>query len=247
MSKHALALILIGLAIPAWAEQIVVIDVGGAAPGRHFIEVTIDAKGEVSGIRKLTNVVRLGGNPAPTPPPPPTPDPPPTDPLREQIRKLTLDTNAKGGTRTTAAALAAIYEMVADGVSKWPAAGSIPPANAIPAVKAATDAVMATQADRNAWQPWRTSVGGALDKLRQDGSLSTKEDYVYAFTQIAAGIKEGTNTRSVDAQKLLTQGESGVSAHMREAVFGDINFAQLLELIKLIVELLKLFGIGGPR
>lgn len=239
MFKHALTLALIlSLALPAFAEPVVIFDATGAQAGKYYIEVTVDAQGHATA-RRVTNVVTMGGGPAPGPQP--QPQPPPVGPLEQEVKRLTEATLANGGTKTTGAALAAVYGLVRDGVKD----NKIPPDNAIPAIRAATDAVLKAQPDGQAWQGWRTSIGGALDKLRQDGSLATKGDYVYALGEISNGLRSASGASLV----LASLPELATDAQYRErikasGILDGINLQQLIELVKLIVELLKLFGVG---
>lgn len=226
------AAILLLLVVPALAADPVMIDTTGVSAGTTFL-LTVNADGTVT-IRPLAQAIKLsslGGTPAPNP----TPDPSPT-PFSAEIEKQTAAAIAAGGTKTTAAALSSVYSIIASGVSD----GTIPPVSALPAVKLATDTVLAAQADSAKWLAWRTSVGGALETLRQQGALSTKEQYASAFMQVSAGARKAAGFRH-DPVALSKTDPKG------QGILDGIDFAKLIELIKLILELLKIFGGGFAK
>ena len=119
-------------------------------------------------------------------------------------------------------------------ISWWAVSdGSIPPDQALGAIKAATNLVLNEMADKEAWGPWRTAVGEALTKLQQEGSLTTKAHYVAAFREIASGLNAATG-----------HNPASLRAPPANGILDGIDIAKIIELIKLILELLKLFG-GG--
>lgn len=225
-------LLLIGVLLcsPAIASAQTVLDTTGVAPGSTFL-LTVNADGTVT-IRP-TQVVRLiTGTPAP---PPPTN--PPATPLTAEVERQTQAAIAAGGSKTTAAGLSAVYSLVAGAVAD----GSIPPDSALAAIKAATDTVLANQADAAKWAAWRTSVGGALEALRQQGQLTTKEQYAAVLGQIASGAKRASGLAH-EPRDLVVMGPR--AAELGYGLFENIDIARLIELIKLVMELLKLFGLG---
>lgn len=195
----------------------------GIKPGTYTLEVASGGAVSITPAR----LVNVGGVPAPNP----TPGPGPSTPFELEIKAQSAKVLANGGTKTTGAALSSVYSLVADSVAE----GSVTPEMALKAIKAATDMVLANQADKEAWLPWRTAVGDALTKLQQDGSLATKEQYVSTLRQIAGGLKQATGFRQ-EPQALASQDPAG------KGIVGGIDIGKIIELIKLIMELLKLFG-----
>lgn len=223
---YRLAALLVLVATVARAEDVVL---KGLVPGEYFLKVTVGADGSVSAVPLRT--VTLG---APSPNPNPNPNPAPTPTAFSQVvQSLTKASLAAGGTPTTAAALSSVYSLVSAGVKD----GSIPSASALPAIKAATDTVMGNVADKDKWTKWRTDLGVALETLRQQGVLKIPE----ALDEVARGVDLALG-RSIDPKHLagLTAAQQGVLVNS-DKLFENIDLAKLIELIKLILELLKIF------
>lgn len=215
-----LMLLLLACGLSHAAEVAVVLD--DSKPGTFLVTVGADGSIAVNPIR----VVRPGSNPSP-----PT-DPPTTGtPFEAEVEKQTKAVLTAGGTATTGAALSSVYSLVADEV----AAGRIAPASALPAVKSATDLVMTKQADAAAWTPWRAAVGDALTILQGQGSLGTKEQFAAALRQVSNGLNKATGFKG-NPQGLLALKPAQLG------ILDNIDLAKIVELIKLVMELLKLFG-----
>lgn len=234
----AASLSMLGIVHASARAEKVLVDVP-AAPGEYPVNIIVGADGKVTAIRPLA-VWTIGGNPT-NPPPTNPPTNPPAGPtaFEAEVERLTKDVLSKGGTKTTGAALSSVYSLVADEV----AADRIAPANALPAIKAATDLVLAKQADAASWGVWRQNVGDALTILNQQGQLGTKEQVSAALKQIAGGLNRGTGF-SFAPSELVSWGPGRVGIAKAEGILDGINIAQLVELIKLVMELLKLFGVG---
>jgi hypothetical protein len=219
------------------ADEIAVM-LDGSRPGSYLVTVAADGTVTANPIR----VVRPGQTPAPPPPNSPTPAPP----FMAEIERLTKSSLSAGGTKTTAAALSSVYSLVSDEVFK----GSIAVDKALPAVAAATNTILATQADRDAWGAWRTAVSGALTTLAQQGSLATKDQYAQVLKEISLGIDRATGfsfePRDVPLHPTTAAAMEEIVATLKAdrqlGILDGINLAQLIELIKLVMELLKLFG-----
>jgi len=192
----------------------------GVNPGIYTLEFS--ATGAVT----LTpaRIAVVGGQPPVPPPPGPVPSS-----LQAEVQSLTAKALAAGGSKTTAAGVSSIYGLVADGVSD----SSIAPENALPAVKRATDTVLAAQPDGAAWASWRVSVGAKLTALQQEGALTSKAQYVTALRDVAAGMNAVSGFSGQPRNVLV--------ADPNAALFEGINLAQLIELIRLILEIIKAF------
>jgi hypothetical protein len=213
--------ILFSLACFACAEDVAVL-LDNSKPGTYL--VTVDAQGVVKA--SPLKIVRVG-----KPSSPPV-DPPPTDETFDQaVTRFTREALAAGGSKTTGAGLSSVYSLVSDGVSD----GSIAPDKAFAAVKRASDSVINAQSDGAKWKAFRDSVGAALTKLAADGKLTTKEQISAALQRIADAMNVATgfagNPADVATQDPDTAG-----------ILDGIDIAKLIELIKLIMELMKLFG-----
>jgi hypothetical protein len=200
-------------------DHAVIID--DSKPGTFLM--TVDANGGVTVVPlRVTRV----GKPSP-------PVDPPSDPtaFEAAITKLAQAAITSGGTKTTGAALASVYSLVSSGVSD----GSVSPDKAFEAVKKATDTVLSIQSDGPKWATFRTEVGKALTALAADGSLTTKAQIVGALQSIANGMNKATGFTGKPAafakQDPTTAG-----------ILDGIDIAKLIELIKLVMELIKLFG-----
>jgi hypothetical protein len=217
----------------AFAEDVAVL-VDSTKPGTFLLTVEADGSVSVSPLR----VVRAG---------PPSPKPPPVDPADpfvEEVRKQTAAVIAAGGSRTTGAALSAVYSLVSGGVAD----GSIAPDNAFSATKAGTDAIMAAQADRDKWTKWRADISTALNTLQGQGLLTTKEQIAGVLGDISKGLDKATgNTLEPRAVAKIQPGAEFAfdKDGKADGILDGIDLAKLIELIKLIVELLKLFGLGA--
>ena len=229
---RVIVMLLVGLTLlapmPAVADEVAVL-VNDATPGSYILTVNADRSITVNPIR----VVRPGlPVPPPTSPPPTTPPGNPS-PFELEIERQTKAAISTGGTATTGAALSAVYSLVADEV----AAGRMAPGSALPAIKAASDLVLTKQADGALWVGWRQSVGDALFILQQQGALGTKEQVSAALKSISVGINRATG---------FSKGPAELSKVVAPAngILDGVNLQQLMELIRLVMELLKLFGVG---
>src|SRR5688572_17931893 len=107
-----------------WAE---VIDTAGAKPGTYILTVAADGTVSVSGPTNLVRLADLGG-----------PNPPPVDPVlspfAQEVQRQTAAVLQAGGSKTTGAALSAVYSLVSEGIAD----GSIAVDKAFSATKAGT-------------------------------------------------------------------------------------------------------------
>lgn len=232
-SLAAVAILLASFAV-SMAQGVVDLDTAGAADGDHYLKVTI-AAGKIVGVVPLSQAWKVklsGGQPSPPNVPPTNPPPGNPSPFEAEIERMTRDVLSKGGTQTTGAALSSVYSLVADEVL----AGRIEPASALPAIKAGTNLVLAKQADAAAWAGWRTSVGDALTQL----PLDTKEQMWSAIRQVANGLNRATGF-NVSPAELVSWGPGRLAIEKADGILDGIDLAKLVELIKAVMELIKLF------
>ena len=233
-SWPTLAAILLLLVSNLHAE---VIDTSGAKAGTYILTIGADGTVAVSGPTKLVRLSDL----KPTDPVDPDPSP---DPFVEEVRKQTAAVLANGGSKTTGAALSAVYSLVSGGVAE----GKIAPGAAFTAVKSATDVVMASQADKDKWTAWRTELAADLNALQSQGLLTTKDQVAGVLGDISKGIDKATgNTLDpLVLGKVRKGAEFAIDTDgTADGILDGIDLVKLIELIKLIMELLKLFGLGG--
>ena len=235
MRRLALAAVLLLVPTLGLAE---VIDTAGAKPGTYILTVNADGTVSVSGPTNLVRLKDLGG---PTNPPPVDPD---LSPFAQEVQRQTAAVLQAGGSKTTGAALSAVYSLVSGGVAD----GSIAPDKAFSATKAGTDAIMAAQADRDKWTKWRTDMSTALNTLQGQGLLTTKEQIAGVLGDISNGLDKATgNTlepRAVAKIKAADAWAFDTVDGKADGILDGIDLAKLIELIKLVMELLKLFGLG---
>jgi len=176
-----------------------------------------------------TKLVTVGGTPNPSPIPNPSPT---LTPFEKEIQAQTKTVLvSEGGSETTGAALSEVYSRVSSGVAD----GSIDHKQALAAVKAATNLVLAEMPDKASWTGWRTAVGEALTKLQQEGALETKAQISSALKQVSNGLNAATGY----TPQLQTAAKDGTG----KGILGGIDIDKIIKLIELIMNLLKLFGL----
>ena len=132
---------------------------------------------------KVTNVVRIGDGPPNVPNPPDTPDAPPpvTDPTAALVKRLAAEVNDPAGAK----ALALVYKTIGEKVDD----GSLKPEDAFPAIKAATDQVLAAINAGPKWTGFRAKLGDEITRKLQAGELQHPRDYVKFLSAVAAGLE----------------------------------------------------------
>lgn len=143
-------------------------------PGQSY-EFIYHADGTASLKPILT--VPVSGTPAPTPNPPTPPTPNPT--LAGQVKSLTEQALADGGSSFTASKLAAVYSVVGSQVNT----DKLTPAQIGPALKELSDfAVPPTEVA--IWKKWRDSVA-----VLMAGKIDTKAGAVLTLVAVEQGVK----------------------------------------------------------
>lgn len=182
----------------------------------------------------LVKILDLDGGSSPPIDPPG--DPLPLAQFEAKITEITVVVlQQRSGTKTTAAALASVYSLVADNV----ASDGILVKDALGAIKSATDIVFTRVTDDAAWTAWRAAVGNMLTKAQEDGVLDTKAQNVATFRAIAKGMNaaSGFNGDTTNPKAAQTQVSAGI--------LGDINITELIALIKAILDFIKLLRGGA--
>lgn len=128
--------------------------------------------------------------PVPSPIPPAPPSPGPVTAFERAITTLTCEVLESGGTVVTAAAIAKGFAITANLVESRQVALD----DAMPAVNLGMRNLFTKQGDADMWFAWRKTLGDALDKLRQDGSLATQDQYAALFREIARGMNTAIET-----------------------------------------------------
>jgi hypothetical protein len=217
--------------------------------------VTTDGKGGAV-IVPLAGLVKPGDNPnpGPNPTPTPTPNPSPLTPFQSEIQRLTKAALAKGGTETTGAGISSVYSLAADGIS----AGTLNISAAADAVRRGTAAVVNLQKEQVAWEDFSDKLDDAITTLRAKGDLPAAEGttpaeikiardkWVATFRDVAKGMDSATGFSERPATLYALRDNKDtqeiIAKNQASGVFGNIDIAKLIELIKLIVELFKLFS-----
>ena len=233
MRRFLLALALLAASASAWSAELVLVK---TETGHYTL-----AK-DAQGVPKLTKVdlqiVDLTGVTGPEVPAPP---PPGTTAFERAIQAQTAGVIQAGGSKTTAAGISAAYSLVSEAVTK----GDIPHAKAFDAVKAATDTVLALQPDNDKWTTWRNDLGKALTTLGSQGHLDTKEQVAGILKEISRGIDLATGGSIPKASDFVQMDLDNIDRGDGKAdgILDGIDLQRLMELIKFVIEILKLFGI----
>ena len=226
MSRLLLAAV---AAIVLWAgvaQSQELITLEGVGPGSYVL--TIGADG--SATLRPTRLVRIGTTPPPTDPQPP---PPTLSPFAKQISLEATEVINAGGSKTTAAGLSEVYSIVGGQV----ASGGLAHDQALSATSSAVAAVMAVQADRDAWKGFRDNLTATFAEMQQKGELTTKEQYATVLKDVAVGLAHAAGYTPAIQEQVDASNPS-------QPFIGGLDLAQIIELIKVILEVLKLFGIG---
>lgn len=170
---------------------------------------------------------------SPSPTPTPTPTPSPLTPFQAETQRLTKVAMAKGGTETTGAGISSVYSLAADGLSATPPTLDV--SVAADFVRRGTTAVVNAQKEQVAWSEFSTAMDDTITTLRAKGDLKTAAQFSAAFRDVAKGMDSATGFTGKPKEVMkLDPATAGL--------FGNIDLAKLIELIKLIMELLKLFS-----
>lgn len=223
----ALLVLLAASPVPLFAE---VASFKNLEPGKAYL-VEVAEDGTVTVTPTTVRDMKSGTPPGTGPT---DPNPPAGSPFQQEITRQTKTVIVnQGGSKTTGAALATVYSLVGDKVAD----GSIPTDQAFGAIKAATNLVLNNADDGPAWDTWRAAVSASLTKLQQEGSLTTKAQISATFREIAAGM----NAASGFKPAMLVGPEQAPG----KGILGGIDIDKLIKIIELVMQLLKLFGVGG--
>lgn len=175
--KPFLAVILMLAMAASAAAQAVILDVGGAQPGKYYYQVTVQAGGVVT-VQPISQVIRLT---QPQPQPVPAPDSLTARSIRvrEAAKAVTGDVDREA----TAAALAAYYREIATKVK----AGEIRGKESIAfAIKTGCDMILTHRKASSPWDPVRSAAAEYWTSLVQEGA--TDADYAKLLDEVADGL-----------------------------------------------------------
>lgn len=208
----------------ASAADPVTIDVSHLPDGEYPATLTVKG-GQVVDARPLRSIKFGGPTSPPTAPPPVNPSA-----FSLEVQKQAQAALDSGATKTTGAAISSVYSLVSDGVAD----GSISTDKVWEALKQATDLVVNTQPDKDKWTKFRADLSTAVTALRNEGKLGTKEQIAAALKDVSVGLNLATgfkgNPRALASIDPRTAG-----------ILDGIDIAKLIELIKIVLELLKAF------
>jgi hypothetical protein len=205
-------------------DRVTAVDVSNLGEGESII---VTKKAGVITTRPLTLLV-LG---TPNPNPNPNPNPGPLSPFATEIQRLTKAAIAKGGTETTGAGISSVYSLAADGID----AGTLDVSVAPDAVRRGTTAVVNLQKEQAAWAEFSTALDDTITTLRAKGDLKTKAQFSATFRDVAKGMDSATGFSGKPSTVVKLD-------PTKAGILGNIDLAKLIELIKLIMELFKLFA-----
>jgi hypothetical protein len=208
------------------AQTLTVVEV--PAEGEYYLKV--DAAGGVT-IRPL-RLIRVG-QPQPPDQPPGSPSP-----FELEVKRRTQTVLDNGGTKTTAVGIASVYSLVGDGV----ASGSIGLDQWEDLLKAATTAVLNKRPDDAAkWTKFCTDLGTAVDQFKRDGRLDTATRVAAMLHAAADGINGAAGFTGTPASVSRLKDTDGKA----DGILDGIDLAQIIELVRLIMDLIKLLSGDG--
>jgi hypothetical protein len=201
-----------------------------SAPAQTLTAIEVPPDGEyylvvVNGVPSIRpmKLIKVGSAPQP----PGNPDAP--SPFELEVKRRAQTVLDNGGTKTTAVGIASVYSLVADGVDS----GAIKMDQWEGLLKAATDTVLNNRPEDAAkWVKFTTDMRLAVEQFKGEGRLDTAQRVAVMLDSAATGTP-ATVSRLKD-----TDGKA-------DGILDGIDLAQLIELIKLIMELLKLFSGDG--
>jgi hypothetical protein len=209
-------------------QQSTTLDATGVAAGSKFI-LTVNADGSMTVVP--TQVLRLAN--LPNPGPSPLPQPGPLSPTVSLSKMLAEQALAKpGATKQTGAGLSAVYSAVSREINT----GGLDPKSATAAIALGVNEVYrrATAEDKAAWTAYSTSISRALTEASINGDLATTGKWVVILDDFHKGIDLATGF-VVEVTSLSTTDSN------KAGILDGIDLTQLIELIKLILEILKAF------
>lgn len=218
--RLVMALLMLGLLLPSMAlAEIIVIKIDDSKDGDYLVSV----KDGVVTANPIKRVITLGPNSQPE-------DPlPPNVPFEKAIQDLTKTTLDNGGSKTTGAGIAAVYSLVSSGVSD----GSITTDKWVSAVNAGTNAILAAQGDAAKWKSFRDDLSKVLTALSNQGLLDSKAEISGVLKNVANGMNAATGFTGNPAETVRLDPD-------KAGILDGIDLAKLIELIKMIIEILKL-------
>ena len=231
MKLWSLLLLLLVLPASLFADEVAVL-VDDTKPGTYLLTVGADGSVAVNPIR----VVRPGN--APSPPDTPTT---PTE-WQKTVQTIATDTLAKpGATKQTGAGLSAAYSAVSSEIKAGNISVTRPnngnPSDAERALSMALNMVVARASspeDRAAWEHFRDSISVTLTRMANNGDLVTAAQWTRTLDDIHNGIDAATGVDiNVNSLKATDPAQAGI--------LEGIDLAKIIELIKLILEILKAF------
>ncbi len=224
-----MALSLVAFSSSAFAQNTTIDSTGVAAGSRYILTVNVDGTVSVS----PTQVVKLSDLPTS---PGPGPNPPPPGPLAPTValsKLLAEQALAKpGATKQTGAGLSAVYSAVSREINT----GGLDPKLATAAIAMGANEVFkkAAPADKAAWEVYTTSITRALSESSVNGDLATTGRWVATLDEFHRGIDLATGfTVEVTALASTNPDMAGI--------LDGIDLKQLIELIKLVLEIIKAF------
>lgn len=225
MFRKAILAVLLFPLVAVAQDRVTAVDVSNLTDGDYVLT----KKAGVVSVRPLTLITP--GNPSPSPNPNPTPVPGPLTPFQAEIQRLTKVALSEGGTATTGAGISSVYSLAADALD----AKTLDPSVAADAVRRGTTAIVNAQKEQVAWADFSTALDDAITTLRAKGDLKTAAQFATAFRDVAKGMDSATGF--ADKPSSVVKMDPS-----KAGILGNIDLAKLIELIKLIMELFKLFA-----
>lgn len=222
--------------------QSVELDLTGVAPGSKFV-VVVNPDGKSVTVRPLTQSVKLAslGPTVPTDPTDPTVPPDQPTELTLQVEKSAKAVLTAGGSKVTAAGLSSVCSLLAEEVK----AGRIATGDTTKAAAQGFDKVLGTMADGGKWFTFRIQFVDALNELQAKGLLRDKEQWAGALLEFSAGLDRAVGETIVPRELASLSGAQLAKADALFENFDIEQLKQLIELIKMLIDLFRSFGGAG--
>lgn len=216
MKRFVFALILLAStaqAVVATAAPLV-IDVDTSQPNQYMVHVVVDRDGQVTArYIPVALTLRIGGGPVPDDPGTPQPE---LGKIAKAFCERAASVSGDPNRATTALELATLYREVAKKVR----AGEIKtPETILKVIRGAADLLLGQKKVAQQWQPTRDLLSTYWTKLSQESSNDA--DFAKLLEETAIGLEASTPNLRGEARQ--------------------INVERILEIIRIIMELLKLF------
>jgi hypothetical protein len=223
--RTTIGVLLMLLAIPAMADETIVISYDPDQPGKYLLEVVVSADGTAE-VGPLAVDYSLTD---PTPDPTPDPDPVDLTERAKEIRDAALSVTGDLNREKTAQILAGAYQGIASKIRDGELTGD----KIAPVLKMTGDLILNTAKVKPNWQPVRDVLSAQWVDLAQLGG--SDGDYAELLDEAADGLYASAPSQpELDLSTILEI----VSLVMELLDGGELDMEVIMRIILLVMELL---------